>query len=364
MLNHLFCKTRIEQRKAERKERIEIPPQKRDAFNYGVHILRVILAFAVIMVHFPYGYSDKFYSIPLHNLMQCATPAFMFLSFLFMERHLSSPTFSSTKKRIVRLVWPFVIWGIATWVFFSAQKLFAGKEADGLQTLLWQLLTGHGYPISPLWYLAALIWITLLFSLLSFWLKEKAIFAFLSLGLLCLVLQYTGLNYNFFKLFSYRFYFSYGRIAEMIPYAALGYIFAYEKAHFGSCEKLRPYILVVLLFFSLAFFGIDRKSPAPGFHYSGLFLLIGTTCFASFFYLLPLQWLSEKQKKVLTFLGAHTLGIYCMHYPVGCLLRTLFRKCHININLFVLCILIYIFCFFLSHLISLLPYKMTKALVD
>lgn len=230
--------------------------------------------------------------------------------------------------------------------------------------MFWQLATGHGYPVSPLWYLAVLIWITLLFSLLSVYLKEKAIFVFISLGLLCLLFQHAGWNYGFFKNCSHEITHSFGRVAEMIPYAALGCVVSYENQHIVSCVRQRPYLLIVLLFSSFVFWKFYRRFPVPGFPYSGVFLLAGATCFAMFFYLLPLQWLSGKQKKIITFFGAHTLGIYCMHYPVGYLFNLFFENHHIKVNSFVFCVFVYILCFWLSHLISLLPYKMTKILVD
>ena len=315
----------------EQTDKAVLPNKRKD--NVGVQFLRVVLSFTVIMAHFLSNHSDKFYSIPLHNLIQCAAPAFMFLSFIFMEKVLSNPSYFTIRKRIIRLLWPYAIWGTVSWcISFFAGIIFKSKVAGGIQSLFWQLATGGGHHINaPLWYIAVLVWITLLYFLLFFFLRRKAILVINLLAFFCIILQYTGWNYELFKKLSFELSYPLGRIAEMIPYATLGFDVSCGKKHIVSFGN-SPYTLFILLFIALAFFGFNQSSSAPGFGYQGMFLLLGTASFTTLFYLLPLQKLPEAIKRFIGFIGAHTLGIYCMHYPIGNILKVLLEKLHIEIS--------------------------------
>ena len=344
----------------------ETPRKEEKKDIVGIHILRVVLCFAVIMNHFWEDTSNHLYEIPLCNLMRCAAPAFMFVSFLFTEKLLFNPSFAAIRKRIIRLVWPFAVWGIVSWcVVFFAGLILKTKIADGFHALFWQLATGHGYHVNaPLWYLALSIWITLLYCLLFHLLKKKAAIAIHVLAVFCIVSQYTGWNYALFNNLPFELKYPLGRIAEMIPYATLGYDVAYARSHFEFSRRQVTFLLIVSLVVALVFLGTKHSTLARGFEYSGLFLLAGATCFATVFYLLPLQWLPDSKKQIIVFFCSHTLGIYCMHYPVGNILKSLLEKFHINLNSLLLCVFIYALCFCLSSFLSFFHYKALKELVD
>lgn len=93
-----MIKTDTGQIRQDQKKCDIVSPQKQDNYNYGVHFLRIILAFAVIMAHFLDKNSKSIFLPPLLFLINCAVPVFMFLSFLFYDKTLRSPTFLSIKK--------------------------------------------------------------------------------------------------------------------------------------------------------------------------------------------------------------------------------------------------------------------------
>lgn len=55
------------------------------------------------------------------------------------------------------------------------------------------------------------------------------------LSFVALIMQYTGFNYSLFKDFPFEVKFPLGRIAEMMPYATIGYDFS----RFDLLERMR-----------------------------------------------------------------------------------------------------------------------------
>ncbi len=337
-------------------------------YNNGILFFRLLLTLAVILNHF-WEVENPGIFRPLYLLRSCAVPAFMLLSFFLTEKTITNPSFKSMKKRIIRLATPFFVWGGVSWLaLFLAEKVLKTDMIDGFNALLWQLLTGHGYHVNaPLWYMAVLIWLTVLYSLIFMLPNKRTSFVLIQgIAVAALILQYTGLNYTMFEDMPFETKYPFGRVAEMIPYATLGYDTAHCKIYdWLKKNKLRETItlwtslaiVVILLLFG-------NTSDLAGFGYNGIYRMAISVSLFTFFYLLPIEEISEHTEKVIKALTAHTLGIYCMHYLVGNVLNLGLEYLHININQIIFCIVLYVICYIIAMIISRIPNRFTKQLVD
>lgn len=70
--------------------------------NYGISILRVILAFRVVCAHF------SKHNFPLNVISLYAVPCFMLLSFIFLRKHLDCINKEVVKNRIKKLAIPYI----------------------------------------------------------------------------------------------------------------------------------------------------------------------------------------------------------------------------------------------------------------
>lgn len=83
--------------------------------NYGISLLRFMMCFEVILLHFWKTNTDITILKPFFLLEDAAVPTFIVLSFFLSENKLHSFTISNFKKRIHRLVWPQLVWTLIYW---------------------------------------------------------------------------------------------------------------------------------------------------------------------------------------------------------------------------------------------------------
>ena len=67
---------------------------------------------------------------------------------------------------------------------------------------------------------------------------------------------------------------------------------------------------------------------------------------------------------VIAFITKFTLGIYCMHLLVGRVFDAVLAVYNTIFNRFLFCILVYVFCFLISFIVSKFPLKYIRMLVD
>lgn len=185
-------------------------------------------------------------------------------------------------------------------------------------------------------------------------------------AVLALVAQYSGLNYKAFCDMPFELKYPLGRIAEMIPYATIGY----DLAHFGVFDwinekvKCKHWVFLGALIILLIQIVIIPIPSMQGFGYSGIYRIVAALLTFAVFYCLPIQRIGERGKRALSVITGHTLGVYCMHYLIGNILVTGTEKIGLSLNFLILCLLIYIICYSLSCLISMIPNKFLEGLVD
>ena len=258
--------------------------------------------------------------------------------------------------------------GVSWLVLFLAEKALKTDMIDGFKALFWQLVTGHAYHVNaPLWYMAVLIWLTVLYSVIFMLPNKRISYVLIQLfAVVALIAQYTGLNYSIFKDLPFELKYPLGRVAEMIPYATLGYDIAHFKVYdWLKKNKLRKVVsLWISLAITLILLVFGNTSDAAGFGYNGVFRMIVSFSLLTFFWLLPLEGISECTVKSIKLITAHTLGIYCLHYLVGNVLNLGLERLHIGINQIIFCAVLYVVCYVAATVISRIPNRFVQRLVD
>ena len=113
--------------------------------------------------------------------------------------------------------------------------------------------------------------------------------ALILLGILSYILQYTGLNYKFFrKNFSFHYCLTFGRFAEGFPNALSGFYIA--SKNFNSILKNNDRITIINSLIILIFITkFNVFSDIKTFKYGGIRLNIATICIFFFIYFLLKQ---------------------------------------------------------------------------
>lgn len=104
--------------------------------------------------------------------------------------------------------------------------------------------------------------------------------------------------------------------------------------------------------------------PVEGYGYGGFQAFWGAISLVSLFYFIPFNKLPEKLLKVIMHLTRFTMGVYGMHMMVGRLMNIMFAKYGIAVNTLKGCILIYFLCYAMSYLLSKIPVRIVKQLVE
>lgn len=326
----------------------------------------MFMAFEVILCHCWVINGDlPFYLKVFAKLQGIAVPVFMFLSFYFLEKTFLDCTVKKIKNRLFRVSYPQICWAIIYWcVYYGFKVLFNKFQTLRVSDLFLQILFGHTVNAS-MWFQFVLIVLTTIFFLIFYFGKEKNGILILHILLfVSFVVQYSGLNSFLFSNLQDSLKYPFGRFFPMIPYAVLGFDFAY----FGIFEKLkenRIYCMVLFLIVSIFAlkFAIINDAPGDGFYSNNNSILIAIFI-SGFCYFLPIEKLSAKYLRFIEFISKYTLGIYCMHRLVSKFVNLFLGRIRLEESSFLSCVLIYAMCFVVSLIISKIPSKYAKILVN
>lgn len=348
--------------------------EKEKSYNYSIAFMKAFFSFLVVCCHYWTPKDPTFYpTAALLRLIGVAVPVFVITSFFLTAKIYQEQDFPKLKKRLWRLAFPYVIWGVVYFAGYSLIDLLIKQVSwkDGLRLdltvtdLLWQLGLGSSEKLCPqLWYSFVLIVMTVVIWLL-FKLGQKYtpfLLAVLSAGMF--VLQYTGLNFKVFGAMRYEMRYPLGRLCEMLPFVCLGILLA-----MGILQKLsqRRVLVAIGAGATLLLIGICGwfTTMPESFTYGGIFtLLYGGLAFL-FFYMLPMEKLPEYIRKILKFLARYSFGVFCIHFGVGYLWNAvLCRRFGWQTNTMLQCLVIYAISLLVSFLISRIPGKLSKQLVE
>jgi len=310
--------------------------------NYIFDLLKIILTFLVVNIHIrnvthgkvnflePYGY----YAVPL----------FVTLSFFLMNKYFSQIklSFSVILLRIKRLVLPLIFW--------SGVGFLLKPNLINIKNIFLQLFTGKVVD-TPLYYLNLLIFLTLIFWLITYLPTKLRIPLYFVIIIAAFILEYTGFNTSFFNPMGDEIRKSYGQIVELIKYASLGILFRTLVN-----QNKKRVILFSLVGSSLSLLLIFKFPQPWGYNYSGMRLFLGTILILSSILLIEQVNFSEKINKVINIFASYSFGVYLCHIIFfETLLQifpnvTTFNSSYPFILLFIYTISCYIFCFLFDHL--------------
>jgi len=321
--------------------------------DVGISILRIILCFSVIQVHFPVN-NSTFVDKLIGLCGGLAVPCFMFISFYLFEDDLFHLNISKIKNRIIRLYIPVVFWNSIFIIAKDAYSIFTTKQFDfKINQIIMSMLFSHVSGLDePLWFLISQIFILIILVILFLYMNNESskIFILILISLFTFYLEYSGLSYYLFGSAVWEVKFTLGRTIECMPYAASGILFSYFHNNFKGKNKI--YLLVIL--FSITYITKKYIPYVEGFYYNGLYLLFAANficvAFIDFPIALPREW-----HIMINYIGARTMGVYCSHILVGNLINRLFGNQSFYGSPF-LDSLIFIACL----IISILLYQLTK----
>lgn len=346
-----------------------------DNYNYSVAFMKAFLSFCVVCCHYWHSEHLDFYPVAmLYRMRGVAVPIFVLISFFLTEKMYSEKKVDKFKKRLWRLLFPFFVWGILYFVGYRIIDIILksiGFEqglsiAFNYKDLIWQLIFGSDRYLCPqLWYQFALIVITIVMWIVYRCFCKYSWHIILSLSMIALWLQYSGLNYRLFGEYEYEVRYSTGRVMEVIPLACIGL----ALVHYGIADKLkqfRYYTLLMCIFGMLiTAYGSLFTIPSEGFGYGGTYIIAYAVLAFTAFYMFPFEKLPDMLKAVLKFLSRYSFGVFCIHFGVGYCWNTVL--CPVfgwRANTYTECIWIYIICICVSWLMSLIPIKYARQLVE
>ena len=161
--------------------------------NLGIELLRMILAFWVLIYHC-YKKSKSIQNIICSRLFH--VPTFMLLSFYYFYPCLSSRNIEKTIQRFERLFIPYIIWPFIIYIFnnlfLSIFKFSVFNKKLLLKDFYIQILIGTKY-YSIFWYHFDLIYITFLFTIIFFIFKNNCLLILQIIAITIIYLRYSGI---------------------------------------------------------------------------------------------------------------------------------------------------------------------------
>lgn len=350
--------------------------------NIGLNLLRIILTLGVVMDHFwwtPDSASLTGVELALWHLRTLAVPAFMTMTFFFTAKRFTAGDAAWLRKRFGRLLEPFFFWAFACFVAAEIAIACGWNHHVTITDLLWQLGLGHSQNLclTQFWFHIDLMALTLLVFF-----ARRLLRAFPRLTPLPFILIAVGFSLEYspaamdalFGWMPFEAKYPLGRIVTMMPYAGVGLLLASIKDRLDAVSASGRVILALSGLW-LAWLAIYRPlCPRPNgiVGYEGLNLaLIAWGVMAAFYYI-PFDRLPAVFSRTVTGVSKYCMGVYCVHNLFGnicfdCLFR-LDRYEPSGLNLAIgpwwFWLFVWISSFMICYLISLIPLKFFKRIVE
>ena len=298
----------------------------------GIELLRVGLAFLVVVCHFwNYQVTSCFDEI-LKHCSSLAVPLFMLISFSFTKLY-EREVYSSIKrimKRMWKLMFPHIVFSIVYYCWYKI-FFFIYKQNDvTLCDVFWQIVSGN--TLNPAaWFQVDLVILTFLIWLFFYIMNIiKCNYECLVLALLVgtfLVIQYLGVSYTIINALMEKsdvFYWTLGRIVEMFPYAGIGCLIQRKNIIYRlkNDRKGNSFLLltILVLFELLMSFYNNYFEIKYDFGYGGIRRIIEAVLIMLFIVSLNVDFGYLKMEKIISMSSSSTVIVYFIHNLVGAFL--------------------------------------------
>jgi len=277
--------------------------------NYGLAILKSILAFYIVKTHCfdKHLAKNKFYIYILGKDRCLHVPSFFNMSFYFNYRILISKDSKNICKRFERLLIPYIFWPVIVYTFNNIfSKLCKSRSVIPFKKVIIQLILGYGI-INTFWFQLCLMITTYVFVFIIYIFKESYLLILQMLMISSYILQYSKFNDYIFVNLPSNYKMSIGREIMMIPFSVVGFNFAKYKIMFSA-----------LIFFIIDYFHVFSHLG----DYNGIKLNVLSVCLILIFASFPLEKIKNKYiKYCIIYIIRYTGGIYYLHTTVFSYLR-------------------------------------------
>ena len=323
--------------------------------NIGIQVFRMFLCFWVICDHCLNANIKNTYKIFFQN--RAHVPCFVLISFYFSFKSISERNCDKLKKRLERLLIPYIIFPFIILLINNSFLYFSKISIYGyiitFHDLYIQLIIGRTF-IDVFWFQFYLIWTTLLFIIISFLFKKYYLLILELIYIISYYLRYSNLNYFFFLQFKSIVQYSVGQFVEVMPISVSGSIIASLNI-FHIIKNYYKRIIFFAVFFLYFIYNFNIFSNVKTIAFGGIILDVCSILYFIIFYLLPINNIKSPIFRSIIFqIAKYTQGIYSLHL-------ILFKALNIKLESIKTrsikgCIRIYIF----SYLISFVGEKLTK----
>jgi len=298
--------------------------------NFGIEILRMILCFWVISFHhvgiekvLKYKILKTFFHVP----------TFMLISFYFSYNTFISNNIIKYKKRLERLLVPYIIWPIIYLIIYDSINI---KKL--VFNLLLQYLTGYKIYVI-LWFLGSLIFLELFFKIIHFLFNKKSLLILKILSIISYLIQYKEINYNIFYSLPSHFI-GVARTIEMMPIAVTGLtlnnIDIFKRIKNDKIKYISYSMIIIFFIYNYKVFSEFR-----GFLFNGIKQNIAGICLFISFSLIPFN--NIKNKIIISSINIATKYTGGIYYLQTIIFKKLIKFKYFKQRYFFRCFMIYIF---------------------
>lgn len=315
------------------------------------------MCFEVVLYHC-WSAAIPIYLKPFDILKVYAVPVFMVMSFYLNYKSFIKIDVGLAIKRIRRLLLPQIIWSIIYFVIYWLISVITRHNlVNGISDFFWQLFTGHSPRLNAtMWFQFNLIVISIFFFVVLYFFNQNVgQITIVLIGCLCLLLQYSELNYQIFGALRYELSYPLGRLSETIPMAVCGYFIA--KYNLLKPTQNSIWNLLIAGIVVITFLIVDKSSYtiSGSFGYAGIGKIGVAVGILMAAVNINFDVLNIRILHFIKFISRYTLGIYCGHRLIFVGFLTILFG--IPGGQFNQCVLIYILGFLASWALSLIPIK-------
>ena len=248
-----------------------------------------------------WGHSSK---ILFNEIYAFHMPLFFFIAGFFFNSTIPFKTFIN--KKVQSLIIPYFIFYTFTLIFYTALLGITGRiDKLDLELILDYVPVDNEISNTPLWFFYALFWMSLLYYILRKYVKNDVFILGVTLFLYGLNEFLKG-NNIFLPMFTNR------SIGELL-YMHLGYI-CYNRfqlnqsLHLTRFRKIIRIIICITIFFGLYSLKVEVNLYP--------YILSPIIAIAGLMIIIYFSQLYNKNCRILTYLGKHSLCIFALHLPL------------------------------------------------
>ncbi len=344
--------------------------EKNKRSNVGIEILRIIMAFEVVIYHIWSGKVvgithtsfDVFATKLISSYYLIAVPVFAIISFSFVDFEKVVSNKYSIKSRIIRVLTPHIFY-----TFFYALVLFICNNMGGLEdpinmaNVKEQLLTGEGPFCGTMWFQISLFVITVIYIIIYRYIPKYADKIVILLGCISF---YISINPNWIEYLQTHIFFpmniTVGRTVELIPMAAVGVIIRKLKTLNSEENKGKIFVIIGVIFalHTLIEYPDRIFGTYNGYAYAGINKIVFAVLTIILFNLLGQYIKFEKVKDIICYFSRYTMGVYGLHPLIAYFYRHTFISG--NVYSFFDCVVIFIISMVVAILLSKINLKFIR----